>query len=485
MITPDRFANGNPDNDKIAGMRDEWDVNDRLGRKGGDIQGIINHLDYIKDLGVTAVWLNPVVENDTKISYHGYAATDFYRIDPRFGNNNMYKEFVKKAHDLGLKVIMDHVVNHIGIFHPWMENLPSDDWLNGSMENHENNLHHKVALNDLYADSSLIYNVENGWFVDEMPDLNQKNTFLANYIIQNTIWWIEYSGIDGIREDTYPYADQRYLSLWADAVLKEYPDFNIVGEIWIHDPVFLSTYQTGSYYPKEFDSNLPSVTDFGLFEAFGRVFNRNQSIKELYRFLSRDFIYPNPDNLVTFLDNHDVMRTIDLVDGNRQRFKMALKVLLTMRGIPQLYYGTEIALKGGDDHGAIRRKFPGGFPGDNRSAFEQDGRTAEENEIWDFLKSLIELRKTNPALTLGELNHLPVFDEFYIYMRTYGNQKVLMVANNSEKGRSIEMKFMERFLKLGDQLKNLETGTETDLSIADNFFIPGYDVGIYEVFQSN
>jgi glycosidase len=299
LITPDRFVNGDPGNDIIDGMRDSYGSDNRLGRHGGDIQGIIDKLGYITELGVSTLWINPLVENDMEISYHGYATTDFYKIDPRFGSTDLYKYLVEQAHRLGLKIIMDHVSNHLGVHHPWIADLPTEDWLNGSLDNHENTSHEKKALNDIHGDPALKKNVQNGWFVDAMPDLNQQNPFLANYIIQNTLWWIEFSGIDGIREDTYPYADLRFLANWAEAIFNEYPNFNIVGEVWIHQPAFLATYQTGSYFQKEFDSHLPSVTDFGLFEAFGRVFNRNQNIGEIYNFLSRDFLYPNPYNYIS------------------------------------------------------------------------------------------------------------------------------------------------------------------------------------------
>jgi len=483
LITPDRFVNGDPDNDMIEGMRDKWNTDDILGRKGGDIQGIIDKLEYINDLGVTALWINPLVENDMEISYHGYAATDFYKIDRRFGTNELYRKLVNEAHQLGLKIIMDHVTNHIGEYHPWMENLPTEDWINGTVENHENNRHGKTVLQDIYGDSLSKKNLQDGWFVDEMPDLNQRNHFLANYIIQNTLWWIEFAGIDGIREDTYPYADLQFLADWAKAILIEYPNFNIVGEIWIHDPVFLSAYQTGSYLPKKFDSHLPSVTDFGLFEAFGRVFNRNQSIKEIHRFLSRDVLYPNPNKLVTFLDNHDVMRTMDLVSGDIKRFKLALQILLTTRGIPQIYYGTEIGLKGGQDHGEIRRKFPGGFQGDERDAFKKDGRTAEENDIWQFLKDLIELRRTHKALSNGELTHLPVLDEFYIYSRIYEDEKILMIANNKAEDREIELNSLKQHISSNDHLENLKTGEETLFTVEGKLKIPGFDLGIYKIIK--
>ena len=479
LITPDRFANGDPDNDHIDGMRDNWDTKDKLGRHGGDIQGIINRIDYLKDLGITAIWINPLVENDMDISYHGYGATDFYNIDPRFGSNELYKELVEDAHEKGIKVILDHVVNHIGYHHPWMNNLPFEDWINGSMENHDVNSHKKTAINDIYADSTELLNIKNGWFVDEMPDLNQKNPFLANYIIQNTIWWIEYAGIDGIREDTYPYADAKFLSDWAATILNEYPNFNIVGEVWIHDPVFLSTYQTGSYFPKNFDSNLPSVTDFGLFEAFGRVFNRDQSIEEIHHFLSKDFLYPDPGNLVTFLDNHDVMRAIDLVHGDIQRFKMAFQLLLTTRGIPQIYYGSEIGLEGGDDHGFIRRNFPGGFSDDERNAFESDGRTAREDDIWHFMRNLIELRKKHKALSFGDLKHYPVFDEFYVYKRSFKDEEIILIANNKVEDRKFDLKKVNKILSGREVMQNLKTEEMINLSDDDHLAIPGYDLGIY------
>jgi glycosidase len=484
LITPDRFVNGDPGNDFKEGMRDSRKSHDILGRHGGDIQGIIDKLEYLSDLGVTALWINPLVENDVDISYHGYGATDFYKLDPRFGTNELYKELVVEAHSLGIKIIMDHVSNHIGIYHAWINNLPTKDWLNGTLDNHENNFHAKKELNDIHGDSLLRENVQKGWFVDEMPDLNQKNPFLAHYIIQNTLWWIEYAGIDGIREDTYPYADALFLSNWAEAIINEYPNFNIVGEVWIHVPAFLATYQTGSYFPKEYDSHLPSVTDFGLFEAFGRVFNRDQSIGEIHSFLSKDFLYPDPYNLVIFLDNHDVMRTIDLVDGDIQRYKLALQILLTTRGIPQIYYGTEIGLKGGIDHGEIRRKFPGGFPGDKRTAFKSEGRTAEENEIWQFLKYLIKIRKTYDALSKGKLIHFPVFDEFYMYFRTYEDEIIMIIVNNKVDNRELELKRLERYFSSDDILENLKTGESILFSLDKKLAIAGYDMGLYKIIKS-
>jgi glycosidase len=386
LITPDRFVNGDTSNDIVDGMLDTLDRTDKLRRHGGDIQGIIDKLDYLKDLGITAIWVNPLLENDMKMSYHGYAATDLYRIDPRFGSNELYIKLVREAHKKGLKIIMDHVSNHVGINHPWIEDLPATDWLNASIEDHRQNRHYKEVLLDIHADHFFLENLRKGWFVPSMPDLNQANPYLAKYLIQNTLWWIEFSGIDGIREDTYPYVDETFLADWARTVLNEYPNFNIVGEIWIHDPVYLAPYQKDNYMLNECNTYLPSITDFGIFEAFGRVFNRDQSIEEIYKFLSRDFLYPDPYNLVIFLDNHDVMRAMDLVHNNPQRLKMALQILLTIRGIPQIYYGTEIGMAcGSKDHALIRQDFPGGFPDDERDAFTAVDRTDMENEIFNHL----------------------------------------------------------------------------------------------------
>jgi glycosidase len=484
LITPDRFANGDPENDVIEGMRDGYRPDDILGRHGGDIQGIINHLDYMKELGITAIWINPLLENDMDISYHGYAATDLYRIDPRFGDNQLYKKLVHIAHEKGIKIIMDHVSNHIGRSHRWMNNLPMPDWINGSSDNHLVNLHHKESLYDPHDDPTLRKNVQNGWFVNEMPDLNQKNAFLAQYLIQNTIWWIEHTGIDGIREDTYPYADLNYYSRWARSILEEYPDFNIVGEVWIHDPVFLAPFQRNSRLAKEFDSYLPSVTDFGLFEAFGRIFNRNQSIQELYNFISRDFLYSDPLNLLIFLDNHDVMRLADLVKGNRQRYKMALQILLTTRGIPQIYYGTEIALPGGTDHGEIRADFPGGFPGTERNTFKREGRTESENEIWDFVQQMIRIRKENRALSAGKLVHIPPENEFYPYFRILGGEKVFIIVNNKDEKRHFNLTKVAHFIPNDARMVDLKSENEIPYSENMKIEIPAFDLGLYRIGEN-
>jgi len=483
LITPDRFVNGNPENDFNPDMVEAHagDRTEMLSRSGGDIDGIISKLDYIKDLGFTAIWINPLTENNMPISYHGYAVTDLYKIDPRFGLNQSYFTLVNEAHKRDIKVIMDHVSNHIGIYHAWMQSLPEDSWINGSVQNHEQNQHRKTALYDPYADSLDIDNVLNAWFVDVMPDLNQKNEHVAKYLIQNTIWWIESAGIDGIREDTYPYADQEFLAEWANIIINEYPDFNIVGEVWIQDPVFLAPFQADSRYSRGFNTNLPSVTDFGLFEAFGRVFNRDGDISEFYYFLAKDLLYPDAHNLLTFIDNHDVMRLMNLVDDDVDRYMMALKMLLTMRGIPQIYYGTEIGLPGGEHHAEIRRNFPGGFSGDSRNAFSEEGRTDQENYIFIKFKALLEIRKKYQAISCGSTIHLSPENNFYVYFREYMDSKLLMIANNDDTDRHYSLKGTSHHLLGWTKLRNVETNHKFDVSAISEVMVPANDVLILEL----
>ena len=401
LIFADRFCDGNFINNTIGDSLDNFTSTDLDGRKGGDIEGIIAKLAYLKELGITTIWITPMLENNMWMSYHGYAATDLYKIDPRFGSNDLYKKLVDEAHKKGLKVILDHVSNHIGINHPWLNNLPAIDWFNGTTENFIPASHDKMAFLDIHGDSSIINFHQRGWFTDYMPDLNQQNSFLKNYLIQNTLWWIEYAGIDGIREDTYPYNDQKYLAEWAEAILTEYPEFNIVGEVWQGDPPIISGYQSNSPVRKlNFDSNLPAVTDFAFADAVRAYLSGEKNIYSFYKTLAQDYIYSDPDNLVVFMDNHDIERAMFLADGNSGRLKVALNLLLFTRGIPVIFYGTEIGITGGLKHGELRQPFPGGFLGDKRNAFVSEGRTEKENEIYNYLHKLLKLRKKYPVLSI-------------------------------------------------------------------------------------
>jgi glycosidase len=472
LITPDRFADGDTTNNFIPGMLDGYNPDKLIGRHGGDIQGILNHLDYIEDLGVTAIWINPLVENNTDISYHGYALTDFYRIDPRFGTNDLYEKLVREAHQHGLKIILDHVSNHISINHPWIKDLPTADWLNGSVEHHVRTVHNKITADDPHSDSVVKANTTDGWFEDYMPDLNQRDPLLANYLIQNTLWWIESTGLDGIREDTYSYADPKFLADWANTILTEYPNFNIVGEVWLNDPVYIAPYQRGSCLTK-FNTNLPAVTDYGLFTPFMRVFgNDHANVGVIYECLTKDFLYADPQNLVTFLDNHDVTRIMSICKGDVQRFKMALTILLTMRGIPEIFYGTELGMTGEGDHGYIRANFPGGFPHDPRNAFTPAGRTPQENDIFTFTQKLFRIRKRHPALQTGKLIHYTPKDNVYVYFRMLPEETTMVVVNNSATTQTVKLTEFKQYIASAHQLKNLLDGSTinatSELSVAGN-----------------
>jgi neopullulanase len=462
LIMPDRFVNGNPSNDIVEGYIGSFDRSNERGRHGGDIEGIISRLDYIKETGFTALWLNPLVENNVPAGYHGYHATDLYKIDPRLGTNELYKKLVDEAHKRGLKVILDHIANHIHINHPWMKNLPMEDWVNHSPEDFEITRHDKMSIVDVHSDGSVLENSTTGWFTEYLPDLNQRNPYMAKYIIQNTIWWMEYAGIDGIREDTYPYADPEFMSHWAEAVLNEYPNTNIVGEVWNGNPILLATYQEKSKVTAPFDTRLPAVTDFGLSDVLSFYLRGTKNISAVYETIAMDYAYYDPYNLVTFIDNHDIVRGMFAADGNTAKFKTAFKILLTTRGIPQILYATEIGMKGGADHGSIRTDFPGGFPGDKRNAFTSEGRNDEENEIYEFFKKLLKIRSENPALSKGKLIHFPPSFEYhvYTYFRQYEDNKCMVIVNDYDFNRDADLSMVKHQLEGAEKIIDLETGEE-------------------------
>ncbi len=428
LVTPDRFANGDENNDTV--FVNQLNRSDGLARHGGDIAGIIRHLDYIAELGATAIWINPLLENNMPISYHGYAATDLYKIDPRFGTAELYKTLVRKAHERRLKIIYDHVSNHVGINHAWVEKPPCKDWFHGTPKKHLSAMHEKMALFDVHADSGVVKRVLNGWFVNEMPDLNQKNPHLARYLIQNAIWWIEFAGIDGIREDTYAYVDQDFLSRFIVALKNEYPNINIVGEVWTGEPEFLAPYLKGNKFGNG-KAELNIVTDFAFRDALAEYLNAGK-VYQIYNTFCKDFIYAKENKLLTFLDNHDTERPMFIARNNAEKVKSAFAVLLTTRGIPQILYGDEIGLYGGKDHGAIRCDFPGGWRGDERNAFLPEGRTETENEIYNCVKRLILLRKNNPALSEGKTVHFPPRRNVYAYIRQKDGERFLILINGND-----------------------------------------------------
>lgn len=449
LIMPDRFANGNPSNDIVPGMLEaRVDRTDQYARHGGDLKGIENHLDYINDLGVTAIWLNPIQENDMKEgSYHGYAITDYYQVDRRFGSNEEFRQLVEQAHAKGLKVVMDMIFNHCGSENYLFKDMPSKDWFNfrGS---YTQTSYKTASVQDVHAADYERKIAVDGWFTDCMPDLNQRNYHVANYLIQSSIWWIEYAGINGIRQDTHPYADFDMMSQWCKAVSDEYPDFNIVGETWLNSNVLVSFWQKDSKLAAPRNSNLRTVMDFPLMDLMNKAFDEettdwNGGLFRLYDYLTQDLVYADPMNLLTFLDNHDTSRFFvkDEDTKNLDRYKQALVFLLTTRGIPEIYYGTEILMAAdkakGD--GMLRCDYPGGWDGDARNCFNAAGRSALQNEAFAYMQKLLQWRKGNDVIAKGSLKHFAPSKGIYVYERKYGNKSVAIFMNGTDKEQSLSL----------------------------------------------
>lgn len=449
LIMPDRFANGNQENDIIKGMKESTtDRNNLYARHGGDLQGIANHLTYISDLGATAIWLNPTQENDMKEgSYHGYAITDYYQIDRRFGTNQEFKELVKQAHSQGLKVVMDMIFNHCGNENYLFADKPSKEWFNFS-SNYVQTSFKTANVMDIHASNYERRIATDGWFASVMPDFNQRNRHVARYLIQNSIWWIEYAGINGIRQDTHPYADFDFMSQWCKEVNEEYPYFNIVGETWLNSNVQIAYWQKDSKIAAPKNSYLPTVMDFPLQGLMNQAFDEETGewgggLYRLYDYLSQDLVYANPMGLLTFLDNHDTSRFASDEDkaNNLTRYKQALAFMLTTRGIPQIYYGTEILMCGnkGNGDGALRRDFPGGWKGDEVNAFSEEGRKALQNEAFNYTRKLLQWRKGNLAVTKGKLKHFSIRQGVYVYQREYNGQSVVVFMNGTNSSQELEL----------------------------------------------
>ena len=463
LIMADRFCDGNPANNKIGDSLDQFTAKDLNGRKGGDIEGITSKLDYIKDLGVTSVWITPMLENNMYMSYHGYAATDLYKIDPRFGSNELYKKLVNLAHDKGLKIIMDHVSNHIGINHWWMKDLPFASWINGTVENHLPANHHKMTFPDPYSPGESIDLTWDGWFTNYMVDLNQANAFLKKYLIQNAIWWIEYLGIDGIREDTYPYCNQYAMAEWNKAILDEYPNFNIVGEIWTGEPAYLAAYQQKNKFGVHLDTHLPCVTDFALSDAFRNYLSGKKGLEGIFNTLAQDFLYYDPNNLLTFFDNHDISRGLFVANNDIEKYKIALTILLTTRSIPKIFYGSEIGIVGENHHGTIRSTFPGGFENDSLNAFYSCDRTEYQNDIFNFTQNLLEIRKNHKSLSEGKLTHFYPFDNVYVYFRETDDESTMIIVNGSDKESEVDFNKYKETLAKTLKVENIKTNEMTDI----------------------
>ncbi|WP_232775106.1 MULTISPECIES: glycoside hydrolase family 13 protein [unclassified Shewanella] len=454
LITPDRFANGDESNDNHISMLETANRADKDGRHGGDIKGILNSLDYLEQLGITQLWINPLLENNQqKYSYHGYSTTDHYRIDPRFGSNADYRQLVAAANDRGIGIIKDIIVNHIGSNHWWMQDIPSSTWVNGLTTNHSSNLrtnlstdlsqvqftsHRRTTVQDPYAVASDRSHFVDGWFVDSMPDLNQTDQKLATYLIQNSIWWVEYANLSGIREDTYSYADKAFLAQWSKAIMTEYPNFNIVGEEWTANPITVSYWQAGKTNKDGYVSYLPSLMDFPLYETMLDAVNTPESwdkgFIQLYEMMANDVVYADPTNLVLFEGNHDTNRLFSLMNEDLGHYKMAMVYTLTSNRIPQIFYGTEVLMTSpleGRHDGTVRADFPGGWPIDNKNAYTQEGLNPQQIDAQKFVSTLLNFRKSSAAIHHGKLIHYVPKDGTYVYFRIDALQTVMVVMNKN------------------------------------------------------
>lgn len=469
LIMPDRFARAGATTDAEASRGLEYAVEvdraDLNARHGGNIAGMEQHLGYIDSLGVTAIWVNPVLENDMPGgSYHSYATTDYYRIDPRFGTNGQWRDFVGKAHDRGIKVVMDMIFNHSGSNHPWMKDMPSRDWYNFPDSAVTTNFR-LSTLHDPYVSDYDKKRTVDGWFVTAMPDLNQRNPHLRRYLSQNSIWWIEDSGIDGIRMDTYPYADERAMASWIDDVMAEYPGFNIVGECWYANEGGEAYWQRGSKVNPNGDPRLPTVMDFVLSikarDAFKGQTDRLEGLNTIYDHLALDYLFPDPTHILTFLDNHDTDRFLLEEPDDLGWWKQAITFLLTSRGIPQIYYGTELLMNGtraaGGD-GNVRRDMPGGFPGDKTDAFTAAGRTDKQNEAFDFIQKLLQWRRGNEPIARGSLKHFMPENGLYVYQRRSGDKEVTVILNGNDSPVTTTMERTLEILPYGSQRRDMLTG---------------------------
>ena len=497
MLMPDRFASGRTDNDQVKGMRAY--KNDRSQpslRHGGDLEGIRQHLDYFKELGVTALWFTPVLENDspdhgTQSTYHGYATTNYYRVDPRFGSNEEYRQLCDEAHEKGLKIVMDMIFNHSGFEHPWVADMPTQDWFNtpewllpenqaksvalktmdGDAKVNEKYLQTSYKLTpvvDPYASKIDMHETVDGWFVPTMPDLNQRNPHVIKYLIQNSIWWIETVGIDGIRMDTYPYADAKAMAHWMKVIGEEYPNFNTVGETWVTEPAYTAAWQKDSKIAKE-NSYLPTVMDFAFYDRINQAKNEEtdawwNGFNRIYNNFVYDYLYQKPSNVMAFLENHDTDRFLG--EGkDTVALKQALALLLTVNRTPQLYYGTEVLMNGTKSvtDGNVRKDFPGGFPGDTKNCFTREGRTQAENAMFDWLSRLLHWRQGNDVIIKGKQTQFIPYKGIYVIARQYNGKTVLTILNGNRKQADMQLDRYAEVIGNATAAKDVITGRTVKL----------------------
>ena len=484
-LMPDRFANGDPSNDSIAGMADRLDRAGGGGRHGGDIQGIIDHLDYIAAMGFTQLWPTPLVENDMPAySYHGYAATNHYKIDARYGSNEDFKRLTAEARKRGIGVIQDVVLSHIGLQHWWMKDMPTPDWINYGGK-FVPTAHHRVSVQDKYASEEDKKNFTQGWFSAGMPDLNQTNPLVATYLIQNHIWWIEYAGLSGLRIDTYGYSDGKFLTQYTRRLMDEYPNLNMVGEEWSLRPPIVSHWQRGKLNFDGYQTYLPSLMDFPMTEAMRSALadkDGKDGFDNVYETLSLDYLYPDPARLVLFEGNHDMPRLFSVVGEDFDLYKMDLVFVMTMPRIPQFYSGTELlmtsATKGRDD-ATYRRDFPGGWAGDKVNGFSGEGLTAQQREAQAFVKKLVNWRKGQPLIHRGKLMHYGAENNTYVYFRYDGAKKVMVAFNKNAKEVSLPTARFHEMLQGVSSGIDVLTGAKYEL--ATELKLPARSVIVLEL----
>ena len=485
LIMPDRFANGNTINDSEESVTEKADRSIPNGRHGGDIEGIIQNLDYIKELGATAVWSTPLCEdNQPEVSYHGYAQTDLYKIDPRYGTKQDYLRLSSELHHRNMKLVMDYVTNHWGSEHWMMKDLPTKEWIHQFPEYTQTNYRLSTQF-DPNASKSDTKTCMDGWFDKSMPDLNQSNPLVLKYLIQNAIWWIEYADLDGLRVDTYPYNDKTGIAKWTKAIIDEYHDFNIVGEVWM----WMNNQAQIAYWQKDskiaaiqnYNSYLPSVMDFTLKEALCTVFNENQDINKIYENFTNDFLYPNIYNILLFTENHDTKRFNEIYNKDFKKYQMAMALLATVRGIPQLYYGSEIGLAENKNDGwaAARADFPGGWKGDTNNAFTKTGRTAEQEKFFDFTSKLFQWRKTNEAVHFGKTTNYIPENNVFVYFRYTEKKTVMVVMNDSHINQTIKISRFQENIKDFKIGKDIISGKSIELN--NNIVIESQSVLILEL----
>jgi len=487
LLMPDRFANGNASNDNTPDTAEKANRSVNNGRHGGDIQGIIDHLDYIQQTGATALWSTPLCEdNDAQGSYHGYAESDVYRIDPRYGTNEDYVRLSSELHKRNMKLVLDYVTNHWGAEHWMIKDLPTYDWIHQFPGYAQSNYRMTTQFDANRADIDKRYCVD-GWFVKSMPDLNQSNPLVRTYLTQNAIWWIEYADLDGFRVDTYSYNDKDGIAKWTKAITDEYPYFNIVGEVWMHDQAQMAYWQKDSRIGAidNYNSYLPSVMDFTLHDALGSVFNEDQAtwdkgIVKVYENFTNDFLYPYINNILVFAENHDTQRFNHLYGNDVHKYKMAMTLIGTIRGIPQLYYGSEIGMAGNKDKGDgdIRRDFPGGWAGDAQNAFTRAGRTAEQNDYFDFTSRLFNWRKTASVIHHGKTRHFLPENNVYVYFRYDDSHLVMVILNNNPERQTIKT---ARFREILSDMKGRDVLTDKTVDLSSEISIDGKTPMVIEI----